>query len=464
MKQSNMSGGEEPTAKRHKGDPDTETRKNGKNCVVLLESDVKIRENDRLVFMPNTIEMAQLKKPEKGQFKQNIKFTSEMTEIDVQRELLRNFPILENKRRLSCASAVDNRTRLEFHGEPRLWDGAFIRRHIRGNSALYLVTEGTDESRRVAEESQGKTGVGKSRLINALLGPQLPSVASRQSINQDSVTTPVQHQDLRDRTAKSGCSSKQNVPTAVTQGKENTLLSGTNVLEAACLTQCCTVLAATKRLQELSQTSSTADRLTGKGDLVHTVVSDGIQQKQPTVSLQTGQEDLLTWTVPNSDKQISQTSFQERLLQQAGQPVLQEMQNNPMVIAHKVVDTGSQQSLKEVSMTAGAQQMGMNAQTAEQGTSSQRDLPTAAAHIKQFPVQSCEESTSTEQLSVNGRKRSSRGEASLVPAGHPVNSQSKLELLTMALTDDENFDSVYDSMLSDDYTTNADHDTNQSGG
>ena len=94
-----MSGGEEPTAKRHKGDPDTETRKNGKNCVVLLESDVKIRENDRLVFMPNTIEMAQLKKPEKGQFKQNIKFTSEMTEIDVQRELLRNFPILENKRR-----------------------------------------------------------------------------------------------------------------------------------------------------------------------------------------------------------------------------------------------------------------------------------------------------------------------------------------------------------------------------
>ena len=83
-------------------------------------------------------------------------------------------------------------------------------------------------------------------------------------------------------------------------------------------------------------------------------------------------------------------------------------------------------------MTAGAQQqMGMNAQTAEQGTSSQRDLgPTAAAH-KHFPVQSCDESTSTEQLSVNGRKRSSRGEASLVPAGHPVNSQSTFEVFNI---------------------------------
>ena len=43
--------------------------------------------------------------------------------------------------RFCCASAVDNRTRLEFHGTQQIWDGDFIRRTIRGNSALYILTE-----------------------------------------------------------------------------------------------------------------------------------------------------------------------------------------------------------------------------------------------------------------------------------------------------------------------------------
>lgn len=83
--------GEEPNAKRHRGDPNT------KSVVVLFDSDVKVRENGK-VCMPNTIDMAQLKKPGKGQFAK-ISFTPEMTEEDVHKKLCFNFPILSYKRR-----------------------------------------------------------------------------------------------------------------------------------------------------------------------------------------------------------------------------------------------------------------------------------------------------------------------------------------------------------------------------
>ena len=43
--------------------------------------------------------------------------------------------------RFYCAAAVDNRTRLGFCGERRIWDGQFIKRKIKGNSALYIFTE-----------------------------------------------------------------------------------------------------------------------------------------------------------------------------------------------------------------------------------------------------------------------------------------------------------------------------------
>ena len=44
--------------------------------------------------------------------------------------------------RFYCASAVDNRTRLDFHEERRLWDGRLIKKNIKGNSALYIFAEG----------------------------------------------------------------------------------------------------------------------------------------------------------------------------------------------------------------------------------------------------------------------------------------------------------------------------------
>ena len=90
---------EEPNPKRHKGDdPGTTSSKkdpDSKNVVVLkLGTDVFDRNGH--VLMPNTIEMGQIKKPEKGQFKTNIKFTKEMTEVDVEGQLRRNFPILRD--------------------------------------------------------------------------------------------------------------------------------------------------------------------------------------------------------------------------------------------------------------------------------------------------------------------------------------------------------------------------------
>lgn len=87
--------GEQPDAKRHRGDPNAPAP--AKSVVVLFDSDVTVRENGE-VCMPNTIEMAQLKKRGKGQFGK-ITFTSEMTVEDVRLALFLNFPILRNKRR-----------------------------------------------------------------------------------------------------------------------------------------------------------------------------------------------------------------------------------------------------------------------------------------------------------------------------------------------------------------------------
>ena len=84
---------ESVAVKRKKGQPGTPTKK---SVVVLKRSDVTIR-ND-LVFMPNTIEMAQLKKPDKGQFKTNVQISSKMTEVDIKRILVENFPFLEHQR------------------------------------------------------------------------------------------------------------------------------------------------------------------------------------------------------------------------------------------------------------------------------------------------------------------------------------------------------------------------------
>ena len=81
------------TLKREKKEPGALA---GKSVVVLKPCDVV--ERDGTVFMPNTIEMAQLKKSEKGQFKTNVQISSKMTEMDIKRILVETFPYLESKR------------------------------------------------------------------------------------------------------------------------------------------------------------------------------------------------------------------------------------------------------------------------------------------------------------------------------------------------------------------------------
>ena len=66
-----------------------------RSVLVLKTSDVKIRGNR--VFMPLTIEMSQIKKPEREQFKK-VKITKAMTERDVTEKLLEAFPYLRNQR------------------------------------------------------------------------------------------------------------------------------------------------------------------------------------------------------------------------------------------------------------------------------------------------------------------------------------------------------------------------------
>lgn len=43
--------------------------------------------------------------------------------------------------RFCCAAAVDNRTRLDFNGDRRIWSGSLIKRLLKGNSALYIFVD-----------------------------------------------------------------------------------------------------------------------------------------------------------------------------------------------------------------------------------------------------------------------------------------------------------------------------------
>ena len=85
------SGGGQPKNKRQRGGP------TGKNVVVLKSCDVTVRD-DGTVFMPNTIELAQLKKEEIGQFKTDVQISSRMTDEDIKRIIVEKFPFLQCQR------------------------------------------------------------------------------------------------------------------------------------------------------------------------------------------------------------------------------------------------------------------------------------------------------------------------------------------------------------------------------
>ena len=70
----------------------------GKSVTVLQPSDVTVGERTGEVLMPNTIEMAQIKKLRNGRFKTGIHFSSKMSEKDVEKTLQDEFDILKNQR------------------------------------------------------------------------------------------------------------------------------------------------------------------------------------------------------------------------------------------------------------------------------------------------------------------------------------------------------------------------------
>ena len=67
-----------------------------KNIVVLKHSDVTIRKKQ--VYMPNTIEMAQIKKAGKGQFLTQVPIKSSMTVGNIEMLLKDHFPCLVGQR------------------------------------------------------------------------------------------------------------------------------------------------------------------------------------------------------------------------------------------------------------------------------------------------------------------------------------------------------------------------------
>ena len=68
----------------------------GKSVVVLKSCDVTI--GDNYVLVPNTIEMARLKKKEKGQCLKNVQISSKMSQQDIKELLISLFPYLKDQR------------------------------------------------------------------------------------------------------------------------------------------------------------------------------------------------------------------------------------------------------------------------------------------------------------------------------------------------------------------------------
>lgn len=66
--------------------------------MVLKRIDVTACIRGDAVLMPTLAEMARLKKPEKEQFKRDVKFLQQMSESDVKKMLIEIFPYLKHQR------------------------------------------------------------------------------------------------------------------------------------------------------------------------------------------------------------------------------------------------------------------------------------------------------------------------------------------------------------------------------
>nr|XP_058956469.1 uncharacterized protein LOC131783719 isoform X2 [Pocillopora verrucosa] len=108
-----------------------------KNVILLRLEDCQ-RSNGS-VLIPNTIEMARIRRPDTGQYRPNVQFSTNMSEQIVQQTLQNSFPTFDLNEGFSCAGINNQSNAFNFHGDRRIWDGSTIRRNLRGNSVLYIV-------------------------------------------------------------------------------------------------------------------------------------------------------------------------------------------------------------------------------------------------------------------------------------------------------------------------------------
>ncbi|XP_078354152.1 uncharacterized protein LOC144638767 [Oculina patagonica] len=112
--------------------------------VILLKKNDCQRSKDK-VYIPNTIEMARIKKPNTGQYKTKVQFSKEMSEEMVKQKLQDTFSNFNLNGRFSCAAISQDRVTFQFYGTPRIWDGKTIKERLKGNSVLYIVMEDDQE-------------------------------------------------------------------------------------------------------------------------------------------------------------------------------------------------------------------------------------------------------------------------------------------------------------------------------
>ncbi|KAL9951512.1 hypothetical protein ACROYT_G044183 [Oculina patagonica] len=118
--------------------------------VILLKKNDCQRSKGK-VYIPNTIEMAKIKKPNTGQYKTKVQFSKEMSEEMVRQKLQETFSTFNLNGRIFCAAVSQDSITFQFYGTPCIWDGKTIRERLKGNSVLYIVME--DDQRPLLDES-----------------------------------------------------------------------------------------------------------------------------------------------------------------------------------------------------------------------------------------------------------------------------------------------------------------------
>ncbi|XP_078354075.1 uncharacterized protein LOC144638723 [Oculina patagonica] len=160
--------------------------------VILLKKNDCRRSKDK-VYIPNTIEMAKIKKPNTGQYKTKVQFFKEMSEEMVRQKLQETFTTFNLNGRVSCAAVSQDSITFQFYGTPRIWNGKTIKERIKGNSVLYIVMEDdqepNSENGTSSNTHQGDDADGMSCIVTDVIQMSLLD-SSQMEIDDSQQVTP----------------------------------------------------------------------------------------------------------------------------------------------------------------------------------------------------------------------------------------------------------------------------------